>query len=162
CAFTHRVQRGSRSLPPDRPPVSGGRDRATRRRMGGGGHRAQGSSAQGRRTGHAVPHRARGIRRAGPRFRLQRHRRRGKRLLWPRDQGLFAPVGHRRELSHLLRFGRAEEEVAAAHGLGRDDHGDRDDRTRHRVRPSGHAHHGQEGRQPLRHQRIEDLHHQRP
>ena len=57
---------------------------------------------------------------------------------------------------------RAEEAVAAAAGQRRDDHRDRDDRTRHRLRPPGDPHHREEGRQPLRRQRQQDLHHQRP
>jgi acyl-CoA dehydrogenase len=42
------------------------------------------------------------------------------------------------------------------------DHRDRDDRTGHRVRPAGNADNREEGWQPLCHQRVEDLHHQRP
>lgn len=41
------------------------------------------------------------------------------------------------------------------------DIGHRNDGTRGRKRPAGHAHHRHEGRRPLHHQRVQDLHHER-
>ena len=95
-------------------------------------------------------------------FGLQRHRRRGKRLLWRCRDRFLAAIGHRLQLHHVLRQRGAEEALAPSLGLGRNDHRHRHDRTRHRQRPSGDEGHRQERRQSLCHQRQQNLHHQRP
>ena len=69
--------------------------RAQRQRVGEEPARPQGILAQGGRDRDAVPDRARGIWRAGARFRLQRDRRRGD-VVYRRARRLLAPVGHRR------------------------------------------------------------------
>ena len=65
---------------------------------------------------------------------------------------------------YILHYGTEEQKraLAAAHVHRRADRRDRDDRARHRQRPAGRAHDRAARRRPLRDQRREDLHHERP
>ena len=73
-----------------------------------------------------------------------------------------AAFRHRRALHPALRHRGAEEALAAEARDRRAGRRHRHERARHRLRPAGRAHHRGEEGQPLRAQRLEDLHHQRP
>ena len=73
-----------------------------------------------------------------------------------------AAFRHRRALHPALRHRGAEEALAAQARHRRTGRRHRHERARHRLRPAGRAHHRGEEGQPLRAQRLQDLHHQRP
>ena len=75
--------------------------------------------------------------------------------------GLLGPQRHHRPVPQLARDRGAEAAVAAGLRERRDDHRDRDDRARRRVRPAGSPHHGGRRGRPLRRQRVQDVHQQR-
>ena len=68
---------------------------------------------------------------------------------------------HRRPLHPQLRLRGAEEALAAEDGVRRDGRRHRHDRARHRLGPAKRQDHREEAGQFLRHQRPEDVHHQR-
>ena len=117
---------------------------------------------QGRAGGPALRHDPRGIRR---RRRHVRPRGGHQPRLQPRRHGRLrraAAFRHRRALHLALRHRGAEEALAAQARQRRDDRRHRHERARRRLRPAAHPHHRGEEGQPLRPQRLEDLHHQRP
>ena len=130
--------------------------------MGEAGDRAARPVAQGRRAGAFRHDHARGLWRRRRRFPLQRHHDRGAGPRAGVGSGLLAAQRHRGSLPAPLRHRGAEEEVDPEGLLRRTGHGHRHDRAGDGLRPAGDQDDGRHGRQRVGHQRLQDLHLQRP
>ncbi|CAA9212441.1 MAG: Acyl-CoA dehydrogenase, partial [uncultured Acetobacteraceae bacterium] len=157
----YRAQRGARNVPRRGAALLRAARRAAPPAVGAGRHRAALLVAGGRGAGAAVPDAGGGARRRGRGFRAFRRDHRGDRVLQRQRRRLPAAFGHRGALHRRPRHAGAQARVAAADGAGRADRRHRHDRAGHGERPQSVADHGQEGRRPLRHRRVEDVHQQR-
>ena len=159
----HRLQHRPRDVPRPGAALLREAHRAAPPAMGARRHRpARACGWRPARPGLLCPMLAEEYRRRRRRLRLQRHHHRGDRPDQCTGPGFPLHSDIVGALHRDLATPAAEARMAAEDGARRDHRRHRHDRAGHGQRPEGDAHHGAARGRPLRHQRREDLHQQRP